>query len=69
MVSIDQLASRAGSLYGVVMAAARRARTVNDWRLQRSRVLMEEVRGPKPTTQALQEIASGEVKVVPPDMD
>ena len=69
MVPLDQLVSRSNSLYCIVMAASKRARAVNDWRLQRARILMEEpTEGEsKPTTQALQEIADGTVAVVVPE--
>ncbi len=70
MIPVDQLATRTNSLYALVMAASKRARMVNDWRLQRARVLMEEpTPGPKPTTQALQEILDGTVSVALPEDD
>jgi DNA-directed RNA polymerase omega subunit len=63
MVSVESLTKHGYSVYSVVVAAAKRARTVNDWRIQRARVLFEEPTGPKPTFQALTEIASGEVTI------
>ncbi len=64
MPSIEELTKQGTSVYSVVVAASKRARIVNDWRLQRSRVLYEETSGPKATSQALEEIADGTVKVV-----
>ena len=66
MIPVQELTKHGDSVYGVVVAAAKRARVVNDWRIQRSRVLFEEPEGPKATTQALQEIADGTVTVVDP---
>jgi DNA-directed RNA polymerase subunit K/omega len=67
MVSNDQLAKRSHTLYAVAIAASKRARTINDWRNERARVMMDELKGPKVTTQALQEIADGDVRVVLPE--
>ena len=66
MPSMDELAEQGISVYSVVVAASKRARIVNDWRLQRSRILYEETTGPKATSQALEEIADGTVKVITP---
>ena len=66
MHSADDLSKYGVCIYGVVVAASKRARIINDWRIQRSKVLMEETVGPKVTRQALDEIATGEVKVVVP---
>ena len=66
MPNIEELANKGDSVYSVVVAASKRARIVNDWRLQRSRILYEETSGPKATSQALEEIADGTVKVVSP---
>lgn len=66
MLSADDLTKHGVCVYAVVVAASKRARMVNDWRLQRAKVLLEEVTGPKATRQALDEIASGEVRVVFP---
>lgn len=67
MLSADDLSKGGMSIYRVVVAASKRARMLNDWRIQRSKVLMEETVGPKVTRQALDEIATGEVKVVMPE--
>ena len=67
MLNIDDLGKHGHSLYSVIAAASKRARALNDWRLQRARVLYEEEAGPKPTVQALGEIADDTVRVVLPD--
>jgi DNA-directed RNA polymerase omega subunit len=66
MPSVDKLTKDGHSVYAVVVAAAKRARIINDWRLQRARVLFEEPSGPKATSQALDEIASDEVTISQP---
>lgn len=66
MLSADDLTKHGHSIYSVVVAATKRARMINDWRIQREKVLLEEVTGPKVTKQALDEIASGEVRVARP---
>jgi DNA-directed RNA polymerase omega subunit len=66
MLSADDLTKHGQSIYAIVVAASKRARMINDWRIQREKVLMEDVIGPKVTKQALEEIASGEVRVVKP---
>ena len=63
MLSADDLTKHGAPIYAVVVAASKRARMINDWRIQRSKVLMEETTGPKVTTQALDELATGVVKV------
>ena len=69
MNSTDKIATGTLSLYAVAAAAAKRARTLNEWRNERARALMEETKGPKVTTLALQEIASGEIQVVLPNAE
>lgn len=66
MIPVQELIKHGDSVYAVVVVAARRARVINDWRIQRSRVLFEEPTGPKATTQALEEIADGVVTIVDP---
>ena len=69
MISLDELLKHGYPVYSLVVAAAKRARAINEWRLQRARVLFDEeieLSEPKPTTQALQEIADGVVRVVVP---
>jgi DNA-directed RNA polymerase subunit K/omega len=65
--NMEELNKQGCSLYAVIAAASKRARTVNDWRLQRARVLYEEYHGPKATVQALDEIADKTVRVVLPE--
>lgn len=67
MLLVDQLTRHGHSVYSIVIAAAKRARKINDWRIQRAKILGEETFGPKPTVQALEEIANGTVKVVRED--
>ena len=64
MIRVDELSKHGHSLYSVVAAASKRARMINDWRMQRARVLYEDTPGPKPTVQALNEIADNTVRVV-----
>lgn len=64
MILADQLTKHGQSVYGIAMAAAKRARKINDWRIQRSKILGEETFGPKATVQAIEEIANGTVQVV-----
>jgi DNA-directed RNA polymerase subunit K/omega len=64
MILADQLTKHGQSVYGIAMAASKRARKINDWRIQRSKILGEETFGPKATTQAIEEIATGTVQVV-----
>jgi DNA-directed RNA polymerase omega subunit len=66
MIPVQELTKHGDSVYAVVTAAAKRARVINDWRIQRARVLFEEPTGPKSTTQALQEISEGVVTIVDP---
>ena len=66
MIPVQELTKHGDPVYAVVVAAAKRARVINDWRIQRARVLFEEPTGPKATTQALQEIADGEITIVDP---
>lgn len=66
MVPVEELIKHGDSVYAVVAVAAKRARMINEWRIQRARILFEEYTGPKPTRQALEEIVSGEVTVVDP---
>jgi len=67
MLSADDLTKHGDPIYAVVVAASKRARMLNDWRVQRSKVLMEETTGPKVTRQALDEMATGVVKVAKAD--
>jgi len=69
MMPVENLTKHGHSVYSIVAAAAKRARAINEWRLQRSRVLYEETSGPKATVQALEEIADGTVKVVVPQQE
>jgi DNA-directed RNA polymerase omega subunit len=66
MIPVEQLTKHGHSVYSIVNVAARRSRTVNDWRLQRSRVLFEDTGGPKAPMQALYEIADGTISIVMP---
>jgi DNA-directed RNA polymerase subunit K/omega len=61
MVPVENLTRHGYSVYSIVVGAAKRARIINDWRLQRARILYEETPGPKATTQALLDIADGDV--------
>jgi len=64
MLSADDLMKYGQSIYSVVVTASKRARMINDWRIQRAKVLLEEPSGPKVTKQALDEIAQGVVRCV-----
>lgn len=64
MLLADRFTSHGISIYSIAAAAAKRARKINEWRIQRSKILGEETFGPKPTIQALEEIADGTIQVV-----
>ena len=59
--SLDQLMTKVDSKYALVVAAARRGRQITEGRDK-----VVDTAGPKPVTQALKEIADGDVQVVEP---
>lgn len=60
--SIIDLMEKAGNRYSLVIAAAKRARQISEEAFEKTEVSLD---GARSITQAVDEIASGEVEIIP----